>query len=81
MSHFSCSAKADLPLSQRVPLPVFCSISGCKFGVSQGEGHFGALSLYSELEVEQGLLLPLPNKIFCLALLQRTSGRPASTLQ
>jgi len=61
---------ALLLLPQKMPLPVFLLHFGVQVRSKQGEGHSGPLSLYSELEVEEGFLFTLTTEILCSALLQ-----------
>lgn len=82
MSHLSCSAKADAAaVTEGASACVLLHFRVQVWSKPRGRPLQASIPVLTELEVEQGLLLPLANEILCSALLQRIPGRPASTLQ
>lgn len=83
MSHLSCSAKTGgaAAVTEDASAWVLLHFRVQVWSKPRGRPLWASIPVLTELEVEQGFLLPLANEILCSALLQRTPGRPASTLQ
>lgn len=83
MSHLSCSATAGgaAAVTEDASACVLLRFRVQVWNKPRGRQLWASTPVLTELEVEQGFLLSLANYILCSALLQRTPGRPASTLQ
>lgn len=79
MSHLSCSAKGGggAAVTEDASACVLLCFKVQVWSKPRGRPRWDSIPVLTELEVEQGFLLPLANGILCSALLQRTPGSPA----